>query len=85
MMTASKMKITSKWRQPQNKHDLSNEIEDNLKNDDNLKNEDNCIKWKQPKNRGQPQKRSQSENEDNIVLQRKKIVPNDFDHWGKIH
>ena len=48
-MTASKMKLTSKWRQPQNKHDLSNEIEDNLNNDDNLENEDNFIKWKQPK------------------------------------
>ena len=29
-------------------------------------------KWKQPKNRGQPQKRSQFENKDNIVLDRKK-------------
>ena len=43
------MKLTSKWRQPQNKRDLSNEIEDNLNNDDNLENEDNFIKWKQPK------------------------------------
>ena len=56
-----------------------------LKNDDNLKNEENLKKWKQPINRGQPQKRSQSENEDNIILQRKKNVPNGFNHWWKIH
>ena len=72
IMRASKMKITSKGRQPQNKHDFLNEYDLKLKttkkNDRNLKKEDNLIKWKQRKNRGKPQKRGQSENKDNIVL-----------------
>ena len=56
-------------------HSQYSQNEGNLRKDDDLKNEVNLkinlTKWKQPKNRRQPQKLSQSENEDNSAFHRK--------------